>query len=243
MLKTYRVDLHIHTCLSPCADIDMTPKRILKRAKQEGLHIIAVADHNSVENFPALKALSSDTMVLPAMEITTKEEIHLLAIMPDYESALELQNLVYSYLPVEKNSRLHFEQLVVNAEGQLIHFNERSLIDAVDKTVEEMVEFIHSLQGLAIPSHIDRDLYGIISGLGTIPPDVPFDALEISFRTAPEEAKTRFSPYSYLPWLWSSDAHHVDQIGRAFTRLLLEEPCFDEIKMAIKGQKGRRVLP
>ncbi len=243
MLKTYHVDLHIHTCLSPCADIDMTPKRIIKRATEEGLHIIAVADHNSVENYPALKELSSNTVVLPAMEITTREEVHLLAIMPDFESAIELQNLVYSYLPVEKNSRLHFEQLVVNAEGQLINFNERSLINAIDKTIEDMVEFIHSLGGLAIPSHIDRDLFGIINGLGTIPPDVPFDALEISFRTTPEEAETRFSPYSYLPWLWSSDAHHIDQIGRGFTRLLLEEPCFDEIKMAIKGEKGRRVLP
>ena len=243
MLKTFRVDLHIHTCLSPCADIDMTPKRIVQRARQEGLDIIAVSDHNSVENFPALAELAEGLTVLPAMEVTTSEEVHLLAVMPDYEAALTLQGRIYSYLPIEKNSRLHFEQLVVNAEGQLVHFNERSLIEPVDMTVEETVQFIHSLGGIAIASHIDRELYGIINALGKVPEDVDFDALEISFRTSPEEARKRFENYRHLPWLWSSDAHHIDQIGRAFSSFLIERPSFDEIKMAIKGLGGRKVLP
>lgn len=105
-----------------------------------------------------------------------------------------------------------------------------------------MVEFIHSLGGLAVPSHIDRELYGIINALGTVPEEIPFDALEISFRTTPEEAKDRFSQYQHLPWLWSSDAHHIDQIGRGYTRFLLERASFEEIAMAIKGQKGRKII-
>ncbi|RMG69268.1 MAG: PHP domain-containing protein, partial [Nitrospirae bacterium] len=235
MLKSYVADLHIHTCLSPCAAIDMTPKRIIKRAVEQGLQIIAVTDHNSVENFPALKELAKEITVLPGMEVTTREEVHLLALMPDYESAVQLQELIYRYLPVTKNSRISFEQMVVNAEGQLLHFNERSLIEPVDLGLDEMVDFIHSLGGLAIPSHIDRELYGILYGLGRIPEEIPFDGLEISYRTPPERAKSLYAEYSHLPWLWSSDAHQLEQIGRARSRFLLKEPSLEELSLALKA--------
>ena len=243
MLELFNADLHIHTCLSPCADIDMTPKRILNQARKAGLHIIAVTDHNSVENFPALLELSTDTFVLPGMEITTSEEVHILAIFPSYENALKVQELVYQDLPIQKDSRIAFEQMVVNAQGQLVHFLERHLIDPVKRGIREMVNIIHSHEGLAIASHIDRELYGILGSIGEIPSDITFDALEISYRTPKQEANQRFASYRHLPWLWSSDAHQISQIGRSPTKMLLKEPSFEEISKALKGEDGRKIVP
>ncbi len=242
MLKPYRVDLHIHTCLSPCADIDMTPKRILSRAQERDLKIIAVTDHNSAENFPAFQDLADGITVLPGMEINTAEEVHILALFPTFEQALQVQKVVYDDLPVQKNSRMSFEQMVVNAQGQLVHFLDRHLIDPIKKNLKETVELIHHHGGLAIASHIDRDLYGIIGTLGRIPEDVAFDALEISYQTPPEEAKKRFNIYRHLPWLWSSDAHQISQIGRSPTVMLLKEPSFEEITRALRGENGRKIV-
>jgi len=85
-VKTFRADLHIHTCLSACAELDMTPPKIIRKAREKGLQIIAITDHNSAENIPAFNALKyEDIKVFAGMEITTSEEVHVLALFEDYE--------------------------------------------------------------------------------------------------------------------------------------------------------------
>ena len=46
-------DLHLHSCLSPCADDDMTPYNIAGMAMLLGLQLLALTDHNSAKNCPA----------------------------------------------------------------------------------------------------------------------------------------------------------------------------------------------
>ncbi len=245
MLKEFKADLHIHTCLSPCAELRMTPSTIVKTASEKGLSIIAITDHNSAENVTAAKKAAEKTglTVLAGMEVTTSEEVHIVAMFNDIESVIKLQDVVYEHLLHLENDGEQFgEQVVVNEEDEVLSFNKRLLISATTLTAHSVVDIIHSLGGLAIASHIDREVFGIIAHLGFIPPDLKLDALEISPNTPIEEAKTKFSEYSHIPWITSSDAHHTHDIGRVSTGFLMQSPTFEELCMALNGIEGRKVM-
>lgn len=245
MLKQFRADLHIHTCLSPCADLEMIPSRIVKKAIEKGLHIIAITDHNSAENVSATKKAAEKTglTVLAGMEITSSEEVHILALFDDIENVIKLQNIIYeNLLPGENDEKFFGEQIVVNEKDEVLDFNKRLLIGATSLTVHSIVDTIRFLGGLSIASHIDRDAFGIISQLGFIPPDLKFDALEVSPNMPIEEAKKRFEEYSHTPWVTSSDAHYSNDIGRGSTGFLMHDSTFEELSMALKGIDGRKVI-
>ena len=262
MLREYKADLHIHTCLSPCAELQMAPSAIVKTASEKGLDIIAITDHNSAENVIAAKKAAESTglTVLAGMEVTTNEEVHILAIFDDIEDVLKLQDVVYdNLLHIENNSPdliipprpplteggwdlKDVNQVVVNEKNEVLSFNNRLLIAATQLTAYSVVDTIHSLRGLAIASHIDREVFGIISHLGFIPPDLKLDALEISPNTSLEKAKEIFEEYSHIPWITSSDAHHLNDIGSVSTGLLMHDSTFEELCMAIKGVDGRKVI-
>ncbi len=221
----------------------MTPRRILKEARQKGLQIIAISDHNTAENVPAVVALSSDVVVIPSLEVTTSEEAHILALMPDLASALRLQEMIYRDLPViGKESRLYTDQVVVDKDDYVVRFCDRLLINAVKMSAKEVVEEIHELGGLAIACHIDREVFSLLTQLGFIPEDIELDGIEISFRTSLEEAKKQYYRYLNYPWLRNSDAHSPEEIGRVTTELYLEEPTLEEIKLALRGEGQRRVV-
>ena len=117
MLRCFQADLHIHTCLSPCADLTMSPFRIVKRAREMKLNIIGICDHNSAENVHAAKNASSDMniTVLTGMEVTSAEEVHIIALFDGIKEALELQTLVYEHLPPgENNEELFGPQIIAN---------------------------------------------------------------------------------------------------------------------------------
>lgn len=241
-MQTFRADLHIHTCLSACAELDMTPAKIIKKAKEKGLQIIAITDHNSAENLPAFKAFEAEGVkVLAGMEITTKEEVHILAIFDDFEDIKPLQELIYENLSgPEFDERLGY-QLVVNEREEILSFMKRPLIGATTLSIEDLVRHIHTLNGLAIASHIDKEVFSVISQLGFIPEDIDFDGLEVSVKTDPEEAKKRFGDLPY-PLIRSSDSHHLHEIGRAFTDFFINEASVAELRKALRGEKGRRIL-
>ncbi|MBM3317352.1 MAG: PHP domain-containing protein, partial [Candidatus Eisenbacteria bacterium] len=100
MLRALAADLHVHTCLSPCASLDMAPGRIVARARALGLAMIAITDHNSVENAGAVAraARGSGLCILPGMEVTTAEEAHIVALFEELPAAESLQELVYARL-------------------------------------------------------------------------------------------------------------------------------------------------
>jgi hypothetical protein len=181
MLRPFRADLHVHTCLSPCAELDMTPRQIVDAAKGKGLDILAITDHNSAENTEAARraASGSGLVVLSGMEITSSEEVHVLALFEDGEGAMRMQDIVYENLPPgENDEELYGQQVIVNEFDEVMGFNTRLLITATRLSLEALVSMIHSCGGLCVASHIDREAFSVISQLGFIPGDAGFDALE-----------------------------------------------------------------
>ncbi|NOY39560.1 MAG: PHP domain-containing protein [Nitrospirae bacterium] len=241
MLRTYRADLHIHTCLSPCAELDMTPARVVSRAIEEGLDIIAVTDHNTAENIQSAVKVNGEITVIPGMELTTAEEAHILALFPDMESVMRLQEITYNDLPLTGNKRILYEQVVVNEKDEVLRFNDRVLMDATGLGVKEAISIIHNLGGITVACHIDREAFSILTQLGFIHDSLEFDALEMSFRTDRERALKMFGIYERYPWITSSDAHHVSDIGRAATEFIMKEPSFEELVLALSGKEGREV--
>ena len=241
MLRTYRADLHVHTCLSPCADLEMSPQKIAKQAKIKELDILGICDHNSAENTPALMKAAEkfDIRVLPGLEVTSQEEVHILALFDKVEPALALQDIIYAHLPGENDERAFGMQVIVNHQGDVLGFNKKLLIGASTLTLEEVVETIHSLNGLAIASHIDREGFSLIGQLGFVPENLRLDALEISPRLSYDEARKKYAVP--LPLISSSDAHFIAEIGTATTTLLLERGTIEEIKMALTDIKGRTI--
>ena len=237
-------DLHIHTCLSPCAELSMTPKGIVEKAASLGINIIAVCDHNSVENVEVTKKLAKEKgiNVIAGMEINSSEEVHVLGLFKDMESALKMQEIVYKNLqPGENDDELFGMQVVVNEKNEVLEFNKRLLIGSANISVNRIVELIHELNGLAIASHIDRDVFGIIGQLGFIPPEIKFDALEISRGIELDRAVMKFKAYRHIPWVFSSDAHRIEDVGRRTTRFLMNHSTFEELSLALKGVEGRKV--
>ena len=242
MLKDYKADLHIHTCLSPCAEVRMSPTTIVKRAKVCGVNIIGICDHNSAENTQATleAARRYGVHVFPGMEVTSLEEVHILALFDTLESVLQLQEMVYQKLPGENDEGTYGMQVIANADDEVLGFNQRLLIGATTLSVEEIVNKIRSLGGLAIAAHIDRESFSLISQLGFIPDDLALDALEISPALSYEEAVRRYSPS--LPLIHSSDAHKEENIGQCCTHFLIDDANIGEIRKALWGQEGRRIL-
>jgi len=242
MLKSLKADLHIHTCLSPCGDLKMSPANIAEKANLQNIDILGICDHNSAENVPAVMKAASryKITVLPGLEVTSQEEIHILALFDDLLFALELQEVVYNNLPGENDEDTFGIQVVVNESGEVLDFNKRLLIGASTLSINEVVEIIHNLNGLAIASHIDRESFSLISQLGFIPPDLDLDAVEISWRMDTQEAMEKFHPDVAITK--SSDAHFPDEIGRATTTFLIEQATTNEIKKALFEQDGRKLI-
>lgn len=245
MLREYRADLHIHTCLSPCADLEMSPKAIIKKAKEQELDIIAITDHNSADHVLITEEIGREEgiLVVGGMEVTSQEEVHLLALFEVPENALTFQGYIYGHLPdMENREEVFGYQPIVNKDDEILGFNKRLLIGATDVSLKLVSKKVHELQGIIIASHIDREAFSLIGQLGDIPPDVPFDAMEISPHTTVKEICERLPSIKGFPLITASDAHLLEKIGQRPTVLLMQQANFLELRMALKGTKGRKIL-
>ena len=245
MLKEFKADLHIHTCLSPCADLEMSPLAVTKTAAEKGLDIIAITDHNSAENIIAAQKASEnmELTVLAGMEIASSEEAHILAFFDDTDSIMKLQGIIYkNLLPGENDEKMFGEQIVVNEKDEVLEFNKRLLIGATLLSAQEIIDTIHSLGGLSVASHIDKEVFSIISQLGFISEDMEFDALEMSPHMDREKANDIFESYNSFSWISSSDAHYITDIGKRTTGFFMKEPTLQEMALAMKNVDGRKVI-
>ena len=243
-MKAFRADLHIHSCLSPCADLDMSPRAIVEKSLEEGLDIIALCDHNSAENVGAALRMGAKRgiTVIPGMEINTREEVHILALFEDEAQALDMQRTVYSHLQGTNRPELFGDQVVANELDEVEGFNDRLLIGATGLTLQEVIGKIHDLGGLSIASHIDRPSYSLLSQLGFVPPDIKLNGVEISRAMKKEEIDSQIPGLGELPMIRSSDAHFLKDIGKAFTSYFIEAPNLKELGLALEGKDDRRVL-
>ena len=244
-MKTFQADLHIHTCLSPCSELDMNPREIVDRARERGLDIIAITDHNSAENVEATCRAAQGTgiTVWGGMEITSSEEVHVLALFEGQEALKRMQDMVYEHLPpLENDEQFYGQQVIVNEFKEVMGFNRRLLIAATGLNAQRILDVIASLGGISVASHIDRQAFSILSQLGFIPEDLRFNALELSPNVSRTEAESRFASLKRFPWVSFSDAHHIMDIGRRATTLLIKEPTLDEMRQALTDSGGRNVV-
>jgi 3',5'-nucleoside bisphosphate phosphatase len=243
-VRTFAADLHVHTVLSPCGADEMTPPAVVEAALRRGLDMIAVCDHNSARNAPAVREAARGVLaVLHGMEITTAEEVHVLGLFPDAEAALAAGEEVRATLPeADGAARRRFgEQTVCDAEGRAVGRERKLLAAASGFALPEAVRMISRHGGLAVAAHVDRPSFSVFSQLGLFPADAGFDAVEIS-ATGAVPAWAGLIAALTLPRLHSSDAHFLEEIGKGRTSLRLEEPTFPELARALAGAGGRAVL-
>jgi len=245
MLKEYSADLHIHTCLSPCASLDLSPREIVERAKSESLDIIAITDHNTAKNVQVVMRLGEKQglKVIPGMEVQTREEIHLLTLFPDWTATATWDEEVRGHLPQVRNDPQVFgDQPIVDEEGNILQFEERLLLNSIDLSLEEVKRRVEGRGGLIIPSHFDKGAFSLISQLGLIPPDLELEALEMSRGSHVRGLEGMGASPLRIPKIVSSDAHRLEDIGNARTIFLLAEASLEELRLAFRGQAGRKIV-
>ncbi len=243
MLKWFMSDLHIHTCLSPCGDLEMTPRKIIKQAIDRGLDIIAVTDHNSCKNISPIVELGkkSNIAIVPGIEICSREEVHILGLFNSVESAIEMQNTIYENLKSENDPEIFGMQVIGNISDEVEGFESKLLIGAADLSLEEIISHIHDLDGIAIASHIDRESYSVIGQLGFIPKGICFDALEVSPSASEEKINSLKAEHPDFEFVCNSDAHFLKDIGKCRTNFFIKKPTFDEMQKAFKKIDGRKI--
>lgn len=225
----YRADFHIHSCLSPCASLEMSPSAIVRQARKVGLDAIALADHNCALNLPVFAAAcrAEGMACLYGMEVTTVEEAHMLCLFDDLDAALQLGDQVYASLPDIRHQPDRFsDQPIVDEHEEILGFADKHLIGASGYDVTGLLERVHALGGLFVPAHIDRAVFGIIAQLGFLPEEA-YDAVELTAHGDPACAQG-------YPVLRSSDAHQLSAIGSGYSELEVARLDVAELRLALR---------
>ncbi|HMV29800.1 MAG TPA: PHP domain-containing protein [Anaerolineales bacterium] len=242
-MKPFRADLHVHTVLSPCADVEMIPPLIVREALNHQIDIIAITDHNASANVRAVQSAAEGTglTVLPGMEVQTHEDIHLLCLFASNSDLDIWQHEIDLALPDTLNQPEYFgEQFVVDETGDFVCKEPRLLLTSTEFTIEEVLEKVKRLNGVVIPAHVDRKSFGLFPTLGFLADWWEFDAIEISRHVTPTMLHQIYPSSKKLPVIQSGDAHRLSEF-LGTTIFELEKPTLREIQMALTGN-GNRIL-
>jgi len=234
-MRPFSADLHIHSLLSPCASLDMSPHEIIAHAMSRGLDMIAITDHNSTLHCALMVELGREAgiTVLRGAEVTSAEDVHSLVILPGEAETISFQKWIDDNCgKIPNDPDIFGDQVVVDRDENVIREIEHFLPAALNATLDEVESAAHRHGALFIPAHIDRPSMSIISQLGFIPDDLYVDALE----TVGEMNDLLY------PVIANSDAHIPGQIGRRFTSYMLDHPSFYELSMALRGEQGRHII-
>lgn len=244
-MRWFRADLHVHTLLSPCAAVEMTPRNIIRHAQSVGIDIVAITDHNAGDNVAAALrcAAGTDVVVVPGMEVQTREEVHLLTLFEKMREFAKWCDFVRHHRSTLHNDDQKFgAQFVVDEADELVRIEKNMLLASTDLSVEEVAEQVAGMGGITIAAHVDRPSFSLLSQLGFIPPDSGLDAVEVSRNTQADQARSKFPAIGSLPVISSSDAHTIDDfISGPKTMFLMESPTFSEMRQALEGKEGRRI--
>jgi PHP family Zn ribbon phosphoesterase len=230
-------DLHIHSTLSPCASLAMAPAAIVRRARAAGLDVIAVTDHNSVLNGLVAAAIGErqGLRVLFGMEAQTREDVHLLCLFEERRQAERFNERVYALLPDVRNNPDYFgDQVLVDAEDNIVRQEERLLLNALDASIFELLELVRQHGGAAIPAHVEAPPFGLLVNLGLVPDELAGSVLEISCASRAETVRAAFPGLAPFPLISSSDAHYLEDIGRARTVFDAPSPSLAELLAAAR---------
>ncbi len=224
-MSRYYYDLHIHSCLSPCADNDMTPCNIAGMAAIKGLGIVALTDHNSTKNCRAFFAAAKRHGIVPiaGMELTTAEDVHIVCLFPTLEAAEKFDDEYRSFRILYKNRKDIFgDQLILDEEDNVIGEEEHLLLNASTLSIEDAERLAKKYGAAVFPAHIDRDENGIIAALGCIPETPHFHAVEFRDRESIGEYSEKYGLSDKLI-LTDSDAHYLWDISEAENYIELED--------------------
>lgn len=234
-MNRYYYDLHIHSCLSPCGDDDCTPHNLAGMGALAGLQIMALTDHNTCRNCPAfLEAARQHGIVgVPGMELTTAEEVHMVCLFPTLEAALAFDEVIAARrVRVPNRPEIFGNQLVMNAQDEIIGIEPDLLSNATTVTIEQSVSLAAQYGGIAYPAHIDREANGIVAVLGALPETPVFPCVELHDGT--REATLRAAHcLETTRVVVGSDAHYLWDVRDKERYLELEDtPYSSELMRA-----------
>ncbi|MHC1692314.1 MAG: PHP domain-containing protein [Sphaerochaetaceae bacterium] len=221
-------DLHNHSCLSPCGSPLMLPSVLAIEAMDRGIDILALTDHNSARNLPPFAEACDIAGIVGifGLEVNTSEEVHVLALFEQLESALDFGRFIEFLLPgIQNQASLFGEQTIVDINGDKIGEYGKSLFSAADIDFGDLVEEVLSRDGLVIPAHIDRPSNSVIANLGFLP-DLPYSAVESIV------VPSRYGIYNNT-LIQGSDAHYIEYIGRRSCFAEVSERSFQGLKQAL----------
>ncbi len=215
-----RIDLHIHSSLSACGADEMSPYFIIREALKRKLGLISITDHNAIRHSLLACEISKDKKnikVLPGVEVTSREEVHILAYFGEISALVKLGEIIENLLPDLENKPEFFgHQVLYDNANEIVDLDYRLRQSAIDMSLDKLVEEIHKLKGIAIPAHIDKNKFSLISQLGFIDKNADFDALEVSKYKWNKERYKLGDTLSGFPLVCGSDSHTPDDIGLFF---------------------------
>lgn len=243
-MQGYYYDLHIHSCLSPCAEDDMTPANIAGMGALCGLNIMALTDHNTTGNLPSFFKACKTHGIVPVggMELTTAEEIHIICLFEDLDTAMAFGDEVYKHLPeIENRPEIFGNQLYMDHLDNVIKTERKLLLTASDLGLEDAVKLARSFGGAVYPAHIDRNSNGMIAVLGDIPPEPSFKVFELNDKSNLESHREKYPLIKGMKMLACSDAHRLWEINEADSMIELDDEPYSSQKVRselIKLLKG-----
>ena len=235
-------DLHIHSCLSPCGDMDMTPANIVGMAAVKGLDVIAVTDHNACGNCAAAMALGEayDVLVIPGMELNTQEEVHVVCLFPTLEQALDFEKYVYEKLQkIPNNPEIFGRQVFMNEDDEETGEEEFLLINATDIGFDQVYEVVRGFGGMMIPAHVDKSANSLLGNLGFIPPDSRFVCAEVKDLKKLPGLQQQHAYLENCNIITDSDAHYLEYIEEPIHFLEVEERSIEAVLRALGMPCGK----
>jgi len=225
-MTRYFYDLHIHSCLSPCGDEDMTPNNIAGMAAIKGLNVLALTDHNTAKNCPAFFEACKRQGIIPiaGMELSTEEDIHLVCLFEELDDAMRFDAVIEEHLlPIDNRPEIFGEQLILNGDDEPIGEVKRLLISPTDLPIDEAIRLARAYGAHVHPAHIDRETNGIMAVLGDIPPEYGFKVFELRERANVEKLSGTVEELNEKNILVCSDAHQLWNISEAENSFMIDD--------------------
>ena len=232
-------DLHIHSCLSPCGDDDMTPANIVGMAAVKGLDVIALTDHNSCRNCPAAiyHGEKYGVTVIPGMELTTHEEVHVICLFPTLDDALRFDALIYEkLLPFPNREDIFGKQQIMDERDEVTGTVKNLLINATSISFDDVFPLVGSFQGIAYPAHVDKASTSLLSNLGFVPPGSTFTCAEFHDFKNLHRIRREHPYFENCNVICCSDAHYLQDIHEPEYQLYARSgEIYDILEALTKG--------
>ncbi|MCB5246227.1 MAG: PHP domain-containing protein [Candidatus Cloacimonadaceae bacterium] len=244
-MQWFTADLHIHSVLSPCGGLEMSPQNLITQVKKKGIDWMALTDHNSLANCPAYATVAEREGVYFTwgVEVQTSEEIHLLIYFDSSEKGKKFGELLYnSLLPIDNNPDFFGDQVIIDENENILQMEPKALINSSIWNLNTTVETAMKYGGFCVPAHIDAEVNSIISQLGFIPDNPEFNLFSITARANTELLISRYPSLKGKSFLRASDAHYLSDVGSGTSKILVKEPSAYELAQAALKAEGRKIV-